>query len=211
MGPGITADFFCHSQMIWLSEIYIFPFFKTFCLWFPASICALEPLNARNHRKYLAFPMKTSAHSCLLLLTEVWQVIMQLYKLISLPAAGWSARKAESHLSFLLSGWCDTRCHLCFVKTPRCGGCSQHGQVRVGLVFGLWSSRGTSRLKDPLVPGKPAFPCRPKTSWSSSSCLVAIINPRCGLLAPSLLGLLLSVGLGWTLLTPGIAQTRERR
>lgn len=91
-------------------------------------ICTLEPLNARNHRKCLAFPMETSAHSCLLLIIEVWHVIMQLYKLISLSAAGCSVRKAESHLSFLISGWCDTRCHLGFIKTPWCGGCSQHGE-----------------------------------------------------------------------------------
>lgn len=113
---------------------------------------------------------------------------MQLYKLISLSAAGCSVRKAESHLGFLISGWCDTRHHLWLVKTPRCGGCSQHGEVRGGLVFGLWSSSGPSRLKDPLVPGYPdpclTFPCRPKASWSSPSCLVGIT--RCGLLAPSL-------------------------
>lgn len=74
MGPGITADFFCHSQMIVLVKDFSSQKFtySSFSRYFAFDfICTLEPLNARNHRKCLAFPMETSARSCLLLIIEV--------------------------------------------------------------------------------------------------------------------------------------------
>lgn len=80
-GPGITADFFCHSQMIVLAKDFSSQKFtySNFSRYFAFDfLCTLGPLNAGNHRKCLVFPMEASAHSCLLLTIEVWCVIMQL-------------------------------------------------------------------------------------------------------------------------------------